>query len=656
MKCLYWNIRGLANPSSKLALKNLILESKPDLCFIAEPWMNVNKISHRWLSRLGFKLFAVNNRPNTHPNLWCLCSLSLNPTLLAVDDQHISVSVVMDGKSFGISAVYASTCYLQRRNLWNALTQIHSLHMLPWCYLGDFNTILGSHEYRGNSTPARITMTDFQNWIDSNNLIHLQTHGAFFTWANGRRGRRYTQKRLDRVIYDQTWFDSCNSVNVSTLTKSKSDHFPLLFEFKNIDIQHSSSFTFLKMWISHPDCAKVIQNSWNVNVVGCPMYVLSEKLKRLKVELKTWNKNVFGNIHEIVKLARSKVDSIQVLLDTNGPTDLVLEQEKLAQVDLENALHMEELFWHEKSKVKWHCDGDRNTAYFHKIAKIRRATNQISSLRNGEISLNSPDEVNAHIVNHFTTLFNAQTDNNDNGMVDEVIPNLITDRVNNMLTRLPTSEEIKLAVFSLNKDSAPGPDGFGAIFFQTFWDIIKLDMIKAILQFFTSGWIMPNFNSNTLVLIPKLDNADNVNDYTPIAIANFKFKFISKIIADRLASVMPAITSIQQRGFIKGRSIKDCICLTSEAINVLQKRSFGGNLAIKVDIAKAFDTIQWSFLLRVLKAFGFNQKFCQWIHSILQSAKMSIAINGKQHGFFNCSRGVRQGDPSSLLPCRISYQ
>jgi hypothetical protein len=325
MKCLYWNIRGLANPSSKLALKNLILESKPDLCFIAEPWMNVNKISHRWLSRLGFKLFAVNNRPNNHPNLWCLCSLSLNPTLLAVDDQHISVSVVMDGKSFGISAVYASTCYLQRRNLWNALTQIHSLHMLPWCYLGDFNTILGSHEYRGNSTPARITMTDFQNWTDSNNLIHLQTHGAFFTWANGRRGRRYTQKRLDRVIYDQTWFDSCNSVNVSTLTKSKSDHFPLLFEFKNIDIQHSSSFKFWKMWISHPDCAKVIQNSWNVNVVGCPMYVLSEKLKRLKVELKTWNKNVFGNIHEIVKLARSKVDSIQVLLDTNGPTDLVLE-------------------------------------------------------------------------------------------------------------------------------------------------------------------------------------------------------------------------------------------------------------------------------------------------------------------------------------------
>ncbi|MCI15802.1 RNA-directed DNA polymerase (Reverse transcriptase), partial [Trifolium medium] len=115
---------------------------------------------------------------------------------------------------------------------------------------------------------------------------------------------------------------------------------------------------------------------------------------------------------------------------------------------------------------------------------------------------------------------------------------------------------------------------------------------------------------------------------------------------------MPAITSVQQRGFIKGRNIKDCICVASEAINVLHKKSRGGNLAVKVDIAKAFDTLNWSFLLKVLNAFGFNQKFCNWIHAILQSAKISVSFNGRQHGFFSCSRGVRQGDPlSPLLFC-----
>jgi len=134
--------------------------------------------------------------------------------------------------------------------------------------------------------------------------------------------------------------------------------------------------------------------------------------------------------------------------------------------------------------------------------------------------------------------------------------------------------------------------------------------------------------------------------------ANFKFKIISKIIADRLALILPDIISKEQRGFIKGRHIKDCICLISEAINLLHKKSFGGNLAIKIDIAKAFDTIDWSFLIDVLQAFGFNNTFCHWIQIILHSAKLSISINGQYEGYFACTRGVRQGDSlSPLLFC-----
>lgn len=150
-------------------------------------------------------------------------------------------------------------------------------------------------------------------------------------------------------------------------------------------------------------------------------------------------------------------------------------------------------------------------------------------------------------------------------------------------------------------------------------------------------------------MIPKSPDADSIDKYRPIALANFKFKILSKILADRLASILPNIISKEQRGFIKGRNIKDCIAITSEAINLLDKKCFGGNLALKIDISKAFDTLRWDFLLKVLNCFGFNSTFCHWIHVILQSAKVSISINGSQHGFFNCNRGVRQGDPLSPL-------
>lgn len=140
--------------------------------------------------------------------------------------------------------------------------------------------------------------------------------------------------------------------------------------------------------------------------------------------------------------------------------------------------------------------------------------------------------------------------------------------------------------------------------------------------------------------------------FRPIALANFKFKIIIKVLADRLATVARKIISPNQHGFVQGRKISDCICTASEAINLLNKKSFGGNIALKIDIKKAFDTIDWNFLLKVLHTFGFEPKFTKWIAVILQSAKLSIAVNGNAAGFFSCSRGVRQGDPlSPLLFC-----
>jgi len=162
---------------------------------------------------------------------------------------------------------------------------------------------------------------------------------------------------------------------------------------------------------------------------------------------------------------------------------------------------------------------------------------------------------------------------------------------------LPLWIEVKNVVFGLNQDGASGPDGFGACFFQTYWEIVKKDVFDAVIQFFQTGWLPPNYNSNTLILIPYYPNADSIDQYRPIALVNFKFKIITKVLADRLSHILPNLISKEQRGFIRGRNIKGCIALTSEAINVLNKRSFRGNLALKIDVSKGFDTLNWGFLI-----------------------------------------------------------
>lgn len=140
-----------------------------------------------------------------------------------------------------------------------------------------------------------------------------------------------------------------------------------------------------------------------------------------------------------------------------------------------------------------------------------------------------------------------------------------------------------------------------------------------------------------------------MNQFRPIALANFKLKIITKMIADRLATILPYLISRGKSGFVNGRKIRDNICLASEAMNLLNQKSFWGNVALKSDILNAFDSLSSSFLLKTLSAFGFYDKFCLWIKVILELAHLSIGMNGNQIVFFNCSNDVRQGDPLSPL-------
>jgi hypothetical protein len=171
----------MANSPTRLALKALISHFKPDIVLLSEPWMDFVDLPRRWLVNLNLKLFAMNTRHNSLPNIWCLCRLDLFPTVLATHAQHVTFSVNINDKPVALSAIYASTNYIKRKNLWHKLSLIQNDNAAPWCFIGDFNAILGAHEHRGRYVPARLPMQEFQKWTDDFNLIHLPTSGAEFT-------------------------------------------------------------------------------------------------------------------------------------------------------------------------------------------------------------------------------------------------------------------------------------------------------------------------------------------------------------------------------------------------------------------------------------------------------------------------------------------
>jgi hypothetical protein len=108
MKCIFWNLRGLANSPTRLALKRFIIQHNPDFVLISEPWMDFDQLPRRWLVNLHLKLFAMNSRNNLLPNLWCLCKSNLHPVILDSDAQQVTFTISKNDKTLAFSAIYAS--------------------------------------------------------------------------------------------------------------------------------------------------------------------------------------------------------------------------------------------------------------------------------------------------------------------------------------------------------------------------------------------------------------------------------------------------------------------------------------------------------------------------------------------------------------------
>jgi hypothetical protein len=160
------------------------------------------------------------------------------------------------------------------------------------------------------------------------------------------------------------------------------------------------------------------------------------------------------------------------------------------------------------------------------------------------------------------------------------------------------------------------------------------------------GKIIKSLNSTFLVLIPKENNPVSFNDYRPISLCNLIYKVVSKVISNRLKPFLERSLSAEQLGFLKGRRIQDAIGVAHECIHSIKQKNLKA-LIMKIDLKKAFDSIDWSYLRLVLLSAGFGDKFTDWILSCVSSANFAVLINGEASSFFQSERGLRQGCPLS---------
>ncbi|KAL6225596.1 hypothetical protein ACLB2K_004445 [Fragaria x ananassa] len=159
----------------------------------------------------------------------------------------------------------------------------------------------------------------------------------------------------------------------------------------------------------------------------------------------------------------------------------------------------------------------------------------------------------------------------------------------------------------------------------------------------------PHFNCTYLALIPKVDNPEVASQFRPIALCNFGYKILTKIISNRLKLFMPDLITENQSAFVSGRQIQDNILVAHKCFHRLKMLRMGtnGELVLKLDMNKAYDRVDWHFLEKVLLKMGFQLSWVRIVMDCVSSVSMASIINGSPGKRFQPSRGLRQGDPLS---------
>ncbi|XP_057775476.1 uncharacterized protein LOC130994451 [Salvia miltiorrhiza] len=405
-------------------------------------------------------------------------------------------------------------------------------------------------------------------------------------------------------------------------------------------------FRFINAWVSHPDFLEVVRTSWNQSgITGWRSFVFKQKFKRLKEDLKKWNKTSFGSIEENIGKLKNDICCWDAIDDTMGLEDdeIIKRNESVANLFLQ--LKNRDSLLSQKARDRWLTDGDVNSNYFHKVINGRRLKNDISGLQVRDRWLEEPEEVKQEIRTHFQNQFKERE------MIRPHIPeDFVSMKISNdMKTKLEqqfTEEEVKAAVWNCDGRKSPGPDGFNFLFFKTCWEIIKEDLIEVMKEFHSHGKLVKGSNPSFIVLIPKKNTTSELKDFRPISLINCLYKVIAKILALRMKQVIHSIISDCQSAFVEGRFILDGVISLNEIIDEVKKRKKRLTL-FKVDFAKAFDTVDWKFIDLMLEKMNFSQKWRNWISECLGSATANVLVNGSPSGEFRLERGLRQGDPLS---------
>lgn len=641
MSFLSWNCRGMGNVATVQVLMDLVHKRKPVVIFLMETLSNNNKMQALKRKLGWYGCFTVDplGRGGGLAILW---KEEVNVSVMSFSQNHIDSQIQLEGSNLAwrFTGYYGMPERSRRTESWNLIIDLASRSDLPWLLMGDFNDILHQEEKRGTHLHPESLIRGFRRAVESSGLSDFPFQGYQYTWERGRGTANWVEEKLDRILVTAAWLEKFERARAWSESVPTSDHLPLLLlPIPTARTERVKRFRFENIWVKEDKCRELVWTAWERSR-GEDITVRLGSCSSLIWE---WGKGLTKDFSKRLESSRKKMEALKNRTDRNS----VLAFGEAQRLYL-NILNQQSDYWKQRAKVMWYREGDSNTKFFHNVVKGRRKTNRIDKLEDeNSVWRHKGPEMDALICDYFQKLFTSEV--GDMEGVLGCLSSKVTNSQNIALIRRVSFDEVKQAVFSMHRDKSPGPDGLNPGFYQAYWDILGNDLVHLCNTVFTTGQLPGGINFTHLVLIPKKSTPTGMGDLRPIALCNVLYKIISKVIANRLKPLLDTLISENQCAFIPRRLITDNIMLAFETLHYLKRKSQGkeGFAAIKLDISKAYDRVEWPMIQALLARMGFGHHWIKLVYHCISTVSYCVLQDCKEIGPIHPKRGLRQGDPLS---------
>ncbi|GJX28468.1 RNA-directed DNA polymerase, eukaryota, reverse transcriptase zinc-binding domain protein [Tanacetum coccineum] len=450
----------------------------------------------------------------------------------------------------------------ERIELWKELRQYkRGVRNNAWAIMGDMNVTLDPKEHSVGSSVMSKDMNDFKDCVNDIEVEDVTSYGLFFTWTKNLYKTKSGDntgilKKLDRAMGNEILICKYPQTHAIFLSYLISDHCPVDLLIPNVVQARKKAFRFSNFVASKKEFKDEVAKVWGSCQSECKMFKVVKDLKALKKPLKklAWKD---GDIFEHVKDLRERLKDIQSKIDVDPSNKVLREEESSILLMYNAAMSDEEQLLFQKAKIKWLSVGDMNNEYFHRILKNKNNRNKFNAIHDEEGRRFEGDQIDD---------------------MDVLLKNKLGLEEAEFMVRDVSNEEI-----------------------------------NAVKEFCITGKILNEINSTNIALVPKIQTPAKVSNYRPIACCNVIFKCISKILTERMKKCLGKLVSQNQSAFIPNRQIQDNILISQELLKGYDRKDGLKRVALKIDLQKAYDTVNWSFLEDILKGFDFHDKMVLWI-------------------------------------------